>query len=85
MPIVVQFIGAFALLVPFALLQAGVLGRRTWSYLALNLAGPALLTVDAFVGRQWGFVLLQGVWALVAAWGMAAKLVDGTRTASRPR
>jgi membrane-bound ClpP family serine protease len=76
MPLLVQFIGALAVLVPFVLLQAGILGERSWLYLALNLFGSALLTADALVDSQWGFVMLQGVWALVAAWGMFAKLRD---------
>jgi membrane-bound ClpP family serine protease len=76
MPIVFQFIGALAVLIPFALLQAGVLGERSWAYLMLNLIGSALLTADAVSGQQRGFVLLQGVWALIAAWGMVAKLRD---------
>jgi len=76
MPLLVQFIGALALLIPFALLQAGILGERSSLYLALNLFGSVLLTADALVDRQWGFVLLQGVWALVAAWGTFARLRD---------
>ncbi len=74
MSLALQFAGALALLVPFVALLAGALRRTDWSYLALNLAGGALLTADAVVERQWGFVLLQAIWALVAAWGIAARL-----------
>ena len=74
MSLVLQFAGALALLVPFVALLAGTLRRTDWGYLALNLGGGAMLAADAVIERQWGFVMLQGVWALVAAWGMVVKL-----------
>jgi hypothetical protein len=70
----VQIAGALAILAAFALAQAGALDQRSRRYLALNLAGSAVLAVDAYVGRQWGFLLLEGAWAVVSAWGLAAVL-----------
>ncbi len=69
----VQVLGALLILAGFVAGQVGVLRVDSRSYLWLNLAGSLILTVDAWRGRQWGFVLLEGVWAVVSAWGLAAR------------
>jgi hypothetical protein len=71
---VVQVAGALAILAAFALAQFGVLDPRSWSYLWLNLVGSFVLAVDAWREEQWGFLLLEGAWALISGWGLAAKL-----------
>jgi hypothetical protein len=65
-----EFVGALGILVPFALLQVGRTTPHSRSYLAGNLAGSVILTVLAAVESQWGFVILQGVWALFAIRGL---------------
>jgi hypothetical protein len=70
---VVQILGAIAILVAFALAQFGVLDHRSYPYLVLNVVGAAVLAVLAYVERQWGFLLLEGVWAVVSAWGLVAR------------
>ncbi|MFC1403408.1 MULTISPECIES: CBU_0592 family membrane protein [Streptacidiphilus] len=62
----VQILGSVLVLIPFALAQARRVDPSSLSYLLLNLLGSGLLAVDAAVTRQWGFLLLEGVWAVVS-------------------
>ena len=68
---VLQILGALLILVAFAAAQLGRLNARSYLYLLLNLVGSAILAVLAFETRQWGFVLLETVWALVSLWSIA--------------
>jgi hypothetical protein len=65
----IQIFGALLVLAAFALAQARIVRHEARSYLVLNLVGGSVLAVDAYIRRQWGFLLLEGVWAIIAAWG----------------
>ncbi len=67
---IIQIGGALLILAAFAAAQLDKLSVRSQVYLVLNLVGSAVLTVLAWYERQWGFLLLEGVWALVSAWGI---------------
>lgn len=67
---VVQIAGALLILTAFAAVQFDRMRPDSRLYLTLNLAGSAILAVLAVVAEQWGFVLLEGVWAVVSAWGL---------------
>ena len=66
----VQIAGALLILSGFVLAQFGVLDPRSLWYLVVNFAGSAVLTVDAYREAQWGFFLLELVWAIVSAFGL---------------
>jgi len=72
----VQLVGAVLILAAFAGAQAGRLSRRSAGYLLPNLLlGSAALALDAMHGRQWGFLLLEGAWALVSLAGILSALL----------
>lgn len=70
-----QIGGALLILAGFALNQFRMLDQRSYPYLLLNLAGSAILAVLAWLDRQWGFLLLEGAWALLSAWSLARRLM----------
>lgn len=78
---IIQVAGALLVLLGFVLAQRGVWSPDDWGYLWVNLFGAATLTWVGWVGEQWGFFLLEGVWTIVTAWSIAGK----ARGADPPR
>jgi len=74
MPVYVQLAGSLAILVPFVLVQFKRMTSDSLVYLVLNTAGSGVLALDAALGAQWGFLLLEGVWAIVSLVGVVRVL-----------
>jgi hypothetical protein len=74
----IQIVGALLILVAFGAVQFDRMRPDSGLYLALNLAGSAILAVLALAAAQWGFVLLEGVWAIVSAWWLSRALWQTT-------
>lgn len=71
---VIQVVGALLILAAFAAVQFERMRPDSRLYLALNLVGSIILAALAVHASQWGFLLLEGVWAIVSAWGLATAL-----------
>lgn len=76
----VQVTGAVLILFAYALLQTGRLGAETLRFDALNLVGASLLAWEAWRTDQYGFLLLEGTWALISAVALVRRLSLRKRT-----
>ncbi|WP_280441617.1 CBU_0592 family membrane protein [Nocardia brasiliensis] len=64
---VLQVLGALLLLSGFIAAQAGVLKDTSASYLVANALGGTLLATLAYIDKDYGFLLLEGTWAVVSS------------------
>lgn len=71
---VIQIVGALLILAAFAAVQFDRMRPDSRLYLTLNLIGSLILAVLAWAESQWGFLLLEGVWAIVSAWSLKTTL-----------
>ena len=82
----VQIPGAVLLLGAYILLQTRVVNSRSLLFGWGNLLGSGLLAWEAGRTSQWGFLLVEGAWALISLWAVARILVSRTedRTGADP-
>jgi CubicO group peptidase (beta-lactamase class C family) len=61
--------------------QLGRLSTDSRTYQAPNLASAGILTIIAVLERQYGFILLEGVWSLMSLVGLRRVLSGGAKAA----
>jgi hypothetical protein len=66
----IQVAGSLLILAAYAAAQRGALNQRSLTYVIMNLVGSGVLVVEAGLHQQWGFLLLEAVWAVVSSAGL---------------
>jgi len=82
---VIGLLGALLILIPFTASQMERLRTGTYTYQLMNLVGSALLTAVAVVEWQYGFMLLEGAWALMSLVGLRRVWIKSPKAAHDPR
>jgi len=67
---VISFIGAVLILTAYMALQINRLSAETITFQILNLFGGIFLCITAVALRQYGFILVEGLWAILSAVGL---------------
>ncbi|MGH8972109.1 MAG: CBU_0592 family membrane protein [Acidimicrobiia bacterium] len=77
-----QLVGAVIIIWAYLSAQRGIFPFDSVHFLAANTIGAVILAVVAAQGGQWGFLLLETVWAWVAGRGLR-KAISQEREAKR--
>jgi hypothetical protein len=67
---IISVVASLLILAAYAGNQQGLLDRTHPAYNWMNLIGSLILAVIAVRAQLWGFVLLEGVWAVISVPGL---------------
>ena len=66
----IGFIGVTILLVAFFLNLKDLIKKDSLAYLLLNILGGGIACFASVLIKYWPFIILEGTWALVSAYGL---------------
>ena len=72
---IISFIGAILILTAYGALQLNRLANDTIAFQTLNLFGGIFLCITAVELRQYGFILVEGLWAVLSVVGLWRVLI----------
>jgi hypothetical protein len=67
---IISLLGAALILAAYVAPQLGWMRPGSTAYNALNIVGSGLLAYVAIVESQYGFIALEGVWAVVSLYAL---------------
>lgn len=73
---ILSLIGAALLLGAYALQALTSDGSHKLLTITMNLLGSVALTVTAVVNNQIGFIILEGIWAIISAFSLTKVLMQ---------
>lgn len=69
------FVGVAILLIAFFLNLRGHIGSTSSVYLLLNMIGAAIACVASMMLNYWPFIILEGCWTIVSAYGLTQSVL----------
>jgi hypothetical protein len=66
----VSIVGAVVILSAYGAQQMKKLHAESVAYQLMNFIGGTCLCVAAVAAQQYGFIILEGTWAVLSAWGL---------------
>lgn len=67
----ISLLGATMQLSVYALMQVGKLDASSYAYQLANVIGSFLMAIVATINHEYGFILMEAVWFLTSAYGLA--------------
>ena len=77
---IVQILSSLLILAGFIATLAKRLDQSGYAYLSMNAVGSTALAVEAAISVEWGFLLLEGVWAAVSLASIARRATTEVAT-----
>lgn len=80
----VQIIGSLLILTAFIAALTKRIANTSYAYLVMNVIGSTILAIEASISVQWGFLLLEGVWAAASMYSISRKAIWRETTLAPP-